>query len=308
VKDPTVPERPRSRRPLVIAGVVAAFVLVVLVGAGVAVVRSGSAPPDAPAQQVAVPAYISPVADREAWDRLIAADTRAVGLIVANPASGPGTARDPAWQDVMARARASGKKVLGYVDSGYLGRTGQPTRSGGAAPADWQAQIEADVAHWYEWYPGQLDGIFLDQGDSQCGPGDAVAARYRAIDDAVGRAHAGATTVLNTGMAVPRCFEDAATVLVTYENTLSDYATGSYRGLDWAPADPAKVWHIVYGVPADQVEAVVATARDRGAGWVYATDDVTPNPYDTLPAGPYWRDEVRAVPGRPPRTGDEAGP
>jgi hypothetical protein len=307
VDEPTVPDPPRSRRTFLIVGVVAAVVLVVLAAAVIAVVRSRSSTPDAVAQQVAVPAYISPVSDRAAWDRLIAADSRSVGLVVANPASGPGTGPDPAWLDVITRAHASGKKVLGYVDSGYLGRTGKLTRNGSAAPADWRSQIESDVAHWYDWYPGGVDGVFLDQGDSQCGAADAVAAQYRAIDDAVEHAHPGATTALNAGMPVPRCFENAADVLVTYENNLSDYATGAYRGLDWTPADPAKVWHIVHGVPADQVDAVAATARSRGAGWVYATDDVLPNPYDTLPAGGYWRDEVRAVPGRPPHTGDDAG-
>jgi hypothetical protein len=304
-----VPDRPRSRRPIVIAGAVAAIVLVVLTGA-VIVGRARTPPPPAGdvAQQVAVPAYISPVADRSAWDRLIAADSRSVGLAVANVASGPGAAPDPAWLDVMSRARASGKKVLGYVDSGYLGRTGKPTRNGSATPADWQAQIEADVAHWYQWYPGVVEGIFLDQGDGQCGTGDAVAGRYRSIDDAIEQAHPGATTVLNAGTPVPRCFEDAAAVLVTYENNLAGYATGSYRGLDWTPADPAKVWHIVHGVPADQVDTVAATARSRGAGWVYVTDDGLPNPYDTLPAGGYWRDEVQAVPGRPPGAAPESAP
>ena len=299
-------EGPRSRRPVVVVGAVVS--VVVLAAVGFAVVRSRDTPPAPVAQQVAVPAYISPVSDRSAWDRLFAADCGSVGLVVANPASGPGAGPDPAWLDVMTRAHASGKKVLGYVDSGYLGRTGKATRGGAAAPADWQAQIESDVAHWYQWYPGVVDGIFLDQGDSQCGAGDAVAARYRAIDDAVAKAHPGATTALNAGMPVPRCFEDAADVLVTYENNLSDYATGAYRGLDWTPADPAKVWHIVHGVPADQVDDVAATARSRGAGWVYATDDGLPNPYDTLPAGGYWRDEVHAVPGRPPGTAHESAP
>jgi hypothetical protein len=308
VDESTVPDPPRSRRTFLIVGVAAAVVVVVLIGAVIAVVRSRSSTPDAMAQQVAVPAYISPVADRSSWDRLIAADSRSVGLVVANPASGPGAGPDPAWLDVITRAHASGKQVLGYVDSGYLGRTGLPTRTGSATPAAWQAQIEADVAHWYEWYPGVVDGVFLDQGDSQCGAADAVAARYRSIDDAVAQAHAGATTVLNAGMPVPRCFENAADVLVTYENNLASYATGSYRGLDWTPADPAKVWHIVHGVPADQVDDVTATARSRGAGWVYATDDVLPNPYDTLPAGGYWRDEVQAVPGRPPGTAHESAP
>ncbi len=35
--------------------------------------------------------------------------------------------------------------------------------------------------------------------------------------------------------------------------------------------------------------------KARGVGWVYVTPDVQPNPYDTLPADPYWSAELAAV-------------
>jgi hypothetical protein len=289
----------RSRVVVPVVGVVGTLVVAVGVAA---VVRDRSSPERVP-QRVAVPAYIDPTAGAADWSRLIATDSGAVGMVVANPASGPGGAADPAWRDVMARARASGKTVLGYVDTGYLGRTGLPTRAGATLPTEWRAQIGQDVDRWYELYPGLVDGIFLDQGDTSCGPDDAVAAAYRAIDRAVKQAHPGAMTVLNPGAAVPRCFEDTADVLLTFEDGLGAYDDAAFTGLDWTPADPAKLWHVIHGVPGDRVASVVATARRRGAGWVYVTDDVPDNPYDTLPPEPYWRAQVQAVAGDPPGAG-----
>jgi len=39
------------------------------------------------------------------------------------------------------------------------------------------------------------------------------------------------------------------------------------------------------------MEQVMALSKSRNAGYVYVTDDVAPNPYDTIPAAAYWADE-----------------
>ncbi|WP_327106119.1 spherulation-specific family 4 protein [Nonomuraea glycinis] len=70
---------------------------------------------------LAVPAYFAP---GELWDRL--ADP-GVGIVVANPFSGPGKDADPAYAQAISDARAAGVTVLGYVATGYLGSTGRAT-------------------------------------------------------------------------------------------------------------------------------------------------------------------------------------
>lgn len=287
------------------AAVGVAMVVVGAVAVGVVVRSRGTTP--APAhQQVAVPAYIPPETDPAAWDRLIGASSDKVGIVVANVASGPGPSTNAAWSDVMARTHNSGKRVLGYVDTGYLGLTGKATRTGEQSSDGWSRQIQRDIDAWYEQYPGMVDGIFFDRAANTCGADDADADLYRAIDDRQKSGHPGSVTVLNVGTTMPQCYEDAADVLVTYESTYDGYVAnanqagdGNYQSPGWTPTDPDKFWHIVYGVPSAQVEAVIATARDRGAGHVYVTDRTMPNPYETLPADPYWSTEQSSVSGAP---------
>jgi hypothetical protein len=258
-------------------------------------------------QQLAVPAYIDPAADPGAWTQLSGSQPGTVGIVVANVDSGPDSQAVPAWASAIQQAHAAGSTVLGYVDSGYLGSpiagypNGLPTRSGLTGLQAWLPQAEADVNAWYQFYGSSLGGIFFDEGTNQCGPtasSDLYAAEYQALSAYVKQAHPGALTALNPGTAVPQCYEDSADVLVTFEGTYGDY-TGTpdspgdaYQPLNWAPVDPRKIWHIVYATATQaEMEQVMALSKSRNAGYVYVTDDVAPNPYDTIPAAAYWADE-----------------
>jgi hypothetical protein len=302
------------RRPAAAGLTVAALVSASVVG------RVASASAAVTSQQVAVPSYIPPNADPGAWNRLIGADSEKVGIVVANVANGPDFQAKPYWTDVMARSHASGKRVLGYVDTGYLGLTGQRTRLGSPRAGDWIVQIQQDISRWYALYPGMLDGIFFDQGYNQCGEGDAIALQYRFVHEFQKQHHRGSMTVLNPGATVPQCYEDSADVLLTYESSYAGYMLTpdqpgdlNYHSPGWTPKDPRKFWHIIYDVKAQDVPAVIAASRERDAGYIYVTDDVMTNPYDTLPATPYWTAQQDAVSGGfapvvpvPPRNGPGA--
>jgi hypothetical protein len=258
-------------------------------------------------QQVAVPSYIPPNGDADAWNRLIASPSGKAGVIVANVANGPDFVTKGMWTDVMSRAHNSGKRVLGYVDTGYMGLTGQTTRLGSSRSADWIVQIEQieqDINRWYALYPGLVDGIFFDQGHNLCGDGDSIVRLYQFINQFEKRYHPGATTVLNPGAVVPQCYEWSADVLLTYESSFEGYMQRAdqpgdlnYHSPNWTPLGDHKFWHIIYGVPEDQVANVIATSRSRNAGYVFVTDDVMVNPYDTLPQGSYWSNELGDVNG-----------
>jgi hypothetical protein len=281
------------------------FLMVVAVLVGVTVVgRERRADAAVASQQVAVPSYIPPNGDPGAWNRLIGSDSNKVGIVVANVANGPDFETKPMWTDVMSRAHGSGKRVLGYVDTGYMGLTGQTTRLGSSRSADWIVQIEQDINRWYQLYPGLVDGIFFDQGHNSCGDGGSIPALYRFINEFQKRSHINSMTVLNPGAMVPQCYEDTADVLLTYESSYAGYMQRAdqpgdlnYHSPDWTPRDPRKFWHIIYGVSPDHVGEVIATSRDRNAGYVFVTDDVMVNPYDTLPQGGYWTDEQNSVGG-----------
>ena len=127
-------------------------------------------------QHLAVPAYIDPTAGAHSWSQLTGAQSGTMGIVVANVDNGPDSAAVPAWASEIDRVHASGSKVLGYVDTGYLGSVipdhprGLPTRAGLFGLDSWIPQIEADVNAWYQFYGSDIDGIFFDEGTNTCGP------------------------------------------------------------------------------------------------------------------------------------------
>src|SRR5882672_2003220 len=84
--------------------------------------------------RMAVPAYFAPGPE---WQRVIAA-APTVGMVIINPASGPGTSTDPQYTQVIAQARAAGIIVLGYVSTSY-----------GQRP---EADVVSDVNGYYDHY------------------------------------------------------------------------------------------------------------------------------------------------------------
>jgi hypothetical protein len=278
-------------------------------------------------QHLAVPFYIDPATDPQMWERLASSEPGRVGFVVANVDNGPAEQMVPAWTSAIRQTHDSGIRVLGYVDTGYLGELtaaypdGLPTRMGLTGIQAWEAQINSDVEAWYELYGPELDGIFFDQAANECGPtagSSLYADAYATLSNDVKLAHPRAFTALNPGTAVPRCFESAADVLVTFEGSYTAYTATSassgsrYQPLSWSPGDPYKIWHIVYDTSSlPEMDHVMALAKSRKAGYVYVTDDVAPNPYQALPPAAYWVDEqiksspygqgrLASAPGRPP--------
>ncbi|PLB46596.1 hypothetical protein P170DRAFT_498546 [Aspergillus steynii IBT 23096] len=258
-------------------------------------------------QQIAVASYINPLSDPAAWDRLIDYSPDKMPILVANAVNGPDYAVDKNWADVVERASASGKTVLGYVRTGYLGVSTQKfkTRLGSGNLADWTAQIEEDVDMWYKLYGDSIGGIFFDEGWPECGDNNQYVDLYKYINAYTKRAHPGALTVLNPGSPMASCFEDTMDTLLTFELSYDSYIN-SYTPNDWTPKDPRKLWHIVYDVPQSAVNKVAKLAKERGAGLLQLTDDTLPNPYDTLPADSYIQSMMNAIEGGSPLNTDAA--
>ncbi|QIW96680.1 hypothetical protein AMS68_002198 [Peltaster fructicola] len=100
-------------------------------------------------QQIAMASYINPLADPNAWNRLISYDNRKISVLVANILNGPDSIADANWTAVIDRAVAcpNSKTIIGYVRTGYLGKSQQrfTTRLDSFDLMDWIAQIEQDV-------------------------------------------------------------------------------------------------------------------------------------------------------------------
>ena len=95
--------------------------------------------------------YIHPLADMGAWDKMLSYSNDKVSLLVANVINGPGAIVQKDWEGVIARANSKGKRIIGYVRTGYLGASWQKfeTRLGSTDLADWTMQIQQDVDLWY---------------------------------------------------------------------------------------------------------------------------------------------------------------
>ena len=134
-----------------------------------------------------------------------------VSVLVANVLNGPDSTPKPEWTDVIKRAAAQKKTVIGYVRTGYLGVSQQKytTMLGSTDLADWIAQIETDAELWYSLYgEGNISGIFLDEGWNECGVNNLYANVYRRISDNIKRKHPGAYIMLNPRNHMPQYFKE----------------------------------------------------------------------------------------------------
>ncbi len=264
-------------------------------------------------QKVAVPSYIPPQSTA-AWSSLIASASD-IGFLVANVANGPGPAASAAWQPIITQAHSAGTKVLGYVDSGYLGGSTPPRKTalGDTDTISWLVQAEQDVDRWYAYYGSSMDGIFIDDGMNTCGPtpgSNGYVDLYRQLNDYIHGNHPGSLTVINPGITVPDCYEDTADVIASYEGNAYDYLhpTADRAAAQWQlDGDPAKFWNIIYDVVPDgttiaagntsqaHLSDVMQSTKQNNAGYIYLTEDTLPNPYDTAPLGQFWTDEIAAA-------------
>ena len=219
--------------------------------------------------RMAVPAYFAPGPE---WQRLIAA-APTVGMIIVNPASGPGTSTDPQYTQAIAQARAAGIVVLGYVSTSY-----------GQRPV---ADVIADVNSYYNLY--SLSGIYLAEGpmEADCTP---LEAQYRSVADA---AHArDAHAYLAVGTHYCPTYVYFFDLMVEFAMSWSDYQ--SYVVPTWMPSgSPERFCHFISDVPASDAGAAISRAIANGAGWVFATDQSEPNPWGQLPV--YFDAELQAI-------------
>jgi hypothetical protein len=160
--------------------------------------------------RMAVPAYFAPGPE---WQRVIAA-APTVGMVIINPASGPGTSTDPGYAQVIAQARAAGIIVLGYVSTSY-----------GQRP---EADVIADINKYYDLY--SMSGIYLAEGpmEADCTP---LEAQYRRVVDA---AHARNAQYMAIGTHYCPTYVVFVDLMVEFAMSWSDYQ--SYVVPTWMPA------------------------------------------------------------------------
>lgn len=235
--------------------------------------------------QLGVPAYVYP-----GQPPLVTLQTMkpAAGIVILNPGNGDAPF-DASWQAQAKRLVANGVTVLGYV------HTDEATRP--------LADTEAAIRNYLQPAVGHLavSGIFLDEMSDSCTAESYYAELYsyiRGLDNS-------AFVAANPGTAVSSCFlqseHKVADTFVTFEHDAASYSSqfrgniisqnGKYSlGSQYSAAT---FWHLVYSASRSQLSHIIALARDRHAGYVYATDGSLPNPWDSIAS--YIRAESTAV-------------
>ena len=245
---------------------------------------------------VLVPAYGNPCCDGgpNMWSQLLttaASPNRNFALhVIFNPASGPGTVREPNYLNSsgvgpLAAVRNAGAVIHGYVATSYGNRDINLVK----------AEIDQYLLN-AQMYQGFVDGIFFDEMSSDL----ADVGYYRELANYVNQQLPTALTFGNPGTYFienpsgqtafnAADFANVFDTLMMFENTgaeyLNNYTAPTYLGFRNADGFA----HAIH-TQANWDASLLALAASRKAGFLYVTDDpfltAGQNPWDTLSS--YW--------------------
>jgi hypothetical protein len=229
-----------------------------------------------------VPAYFYPGGDtRKYWDTLIeTAKSRAVPLVViVNPSNGPGAEVDANYKAVIARSRAAGITLLGYVHTDY-----------GKRPL---SAVKKDVDRWKELYP-LVHGLFVDMQASGADRVSYYADLYQHARKALGAG----LVVSNPGTLCAREYVTRPTTdaVCVYEDRTARRAA-DIKLPPWAASREARLVVLIYDLPGAAAMSLIKDLGPTKVRYVYCTDayrrNGRANPWARLPT--YWARQVEAV-------------
>ena len=188
-----------------------------------------------------------------------------------NPSNGPGTAPDATHLNGFNKLKAAGITVLGYVSTGYAR---DPNKS--------IAISEGKIDAYKNWY--NLDGIFFDEMSNNA----ADAPYYSTVSNYAKNVDGMKMTVCNPGTSIPQSDVGVCDTFEIYESA----GLASISTLQSRTFYPNYDKHSFYMLAHTTSSIVQTDVTDRipYVGYMYITNDVEPNPYDTIP--PYFLDEV----------------
>ena len=233
--------------------------------------------------RIAVPSYVNP--GDPTWTAWEAQGPGAVGMMIVNLNNGDDTTYDPNVDSAIRATRKKGILVIGYVYTSY----------GKRDPATVRSKVHAVYQNYL------VDGIFFDEVPTTCDGSNPFSGTnflyYEELTNYVRRQEAGGRlTVLNLGMPSPNdCWMGITNILLDWEDVGFANYRDNYVDFAWTHQyPPERFWHIMYDMTsASDMQAAVALAAQRGAAWVYMTDDGDSNPYDQIPS--YWTSEANTV-------------
>jgi hypothetical protein len=217
-------------------------------------------------QNIVVPAYFYPTGTH--WVNMV--NTLKTGdIAIYNPYNGPGSSKDVNYTNGINAATAKGIMMMGYVYTGYGGRSA--------------SSVKADIDTFYNWYG--TTNIFFDEVDNTTAKLSYYQDLYNYVKSRGGK------VMINPGTMTIEDYVNVADYLMIVETDYGKYSSGSFSISSWVNKYPANRFiHLIYATNSSYLANAINLSKQRNAGYIYVTDDVLDNPWDTLP--PYWSTEV----------------
>jgi hypothetical protein len=240
--------------------------------------------PNRPKLQILIPLYIYPDLDidNSLWKAVAEAQSKVDITAVINPHNGPlSDTSDPRYRDYqkgLQALRNAKVRILGYVPTNYAKREKQ--------------KIQEDIDTYIRHY--DIDGIFFDEAANIAPYKDFYAQLAAYI-----RTKTKLTwVVLNPGVPTAPVYVDTqhsiADTVVTFEQTYAHWIKASGPP-DWTYALTASRFALLVHTAPDisAMKRAIDLGTMRHYGYVYITNDMGANPWDTLPS--YWQDMVHYI-------------
>ncbi len=225
-------------------------------------------------EHVFIPLYIYP---NQSWS-VVANYSPGVGLVIANPESGPGNSSDPNYASYISMLRQHNITVLGYVPTYY---------NDGTMPLQY---AENEISRYYSWY--MVNGIFIDMVPSLCNATNV--AYYTKLYDYAKKMDPNGTIMMDPGTQTGSCYAGISDVINIFENNYSVY-TKYFTMNNWTTGYvPSHFSMIVYNVPnVTAMRGIIEHAGQAGVGYVFITDRNTNDTLAVLPG--YLQQETEYV-------------
>jgi hypothetical protein len=229
-------------------------------------------------QKLIIPAYFYPGQD---WIKINSA-SNVIGIVIANPNSGPGSSSDSTYKNQIKITQKTGISVIGYVHTSY-----------GKRKID---TVKKEISNWVKWY--NIKGIFLDEvpNDYDDPTGNLYLNYYKDLNSFIKSKITNGITVLNPGSFPPESYLTAGDIICTFESPYSNYkkTVGNYSPRPWVSNYAAdRFYHIVFNVNSTaNLQDTITLSNQRNAKYLYVTSLNLPNPYARLPPATFWNKEV----------------
>jgi len=186
-------------------------------------------------------------------------------VAVINPNNGPGSSRDSNYVNGIQKLHSAGVVVLGYDATGYA------TRSA--------STVKTEMNTWKSLY--NIDGIFFDEMSNVAGH-----ETYYSNLSSYAKSLGYTMTVGNPGTDTLSSYIGTVDNLMIYENP----GLPSISALEGWHTNYAKSNFSMIAFGISSLSQSFITSASNYVGYIYITNDVLPNPYDSVPS--YFGNEV----------------